>query len=429
MKLFSKILFFTLMVLLFIPIIQQFTHYYEIEELNGSIKKTELPTLNSESWFSESFQSQFETYLSQEFGFANSFIRFQNQLQFYLFKVARANGVVVGKENYLYERSYIDAYYGNDFLGKEVIENQFAKLKKLQDTLLFYEVELLIVYAPGKASFYPEFIPDNLREVRKITNLEYSLKMADSFDIDYIDMSKWFISMKDTSRFCLYPKTGIHYSFYGARLVVDTIVNFCRVNYGFNLTEIGWSEIKLSDKLKKTDKDIERGMNLISEIDNFEMPYQNIKIGKRNESAPKMIVIADSYYWQLHNMGVTTKIFKHGEFWFYNKQVYPKRNKKDTWVRDLNLKKEILSQDLIMLFTTEPVLKRQYWSFIDKAYDAFFNPKKDTYKEKIEEQANKIRKNKKLMKSIEEKAVIRNISIDSMLMLDAEYIIKLNAKK
>jgi len=415
--------------MLFIPMIQQFTHFSNVKKLNGSIKKIEFPAFNSESWFSESFQSQFEKYLAQDFGFANSFIRLENQIQFSLFNVARANGVIVGKENYLYEKSYIDAYYGNDFLGKKVIEEQFTKLKKLQDTLLYYNTKILIVYAPGKASFYPEFIPDNLREERKVTNLEYSLKMADSLDINHINLSKWFINMKDTSRYCLYPKTGIHYSFYGARLVVDTIINYCRDNYDFKLPDISWGEIKLNSKLKNTDRDIERGMNIIFDVDNFAMPYQDIKIGKQKESTPSMIVIGDSYYWQLHNMSMTTRIFRNGEFWYYNKQVYPKRNNKDTRVKELNLKKEILNHDLIMLLTTEPVLKRKYWDFIDNAYDAFFNPSNEAFQKEIEEQANKIRKNKTLMKSIEEKAAKRNISIDSMLMMDAEYILKYNAKK
>lgn len=429
MKRLSKILFFVLMGILFIPMIQQFTGFYYVKKLNGSIKKIELPTLNSDTWFSESFQVQFEKHIAQSFGFANSFIRLENQIQFSLFKVARANGVVVGKENYLYETSYIDAYYGNDFLGKEVIEEQFAKLKKLQDTLLTNNVKLLVVYAPGKASFYPEFIPDNLQGEGEITNLEYSLKLADSLSIDHINMSSWFIKMKDTSSYCLYPKTGIHYSFYGARLVIDTIVNYCRSKYNFTLPEISWSEVKLNENLKNTDKDIERGMNIIFDLDNFEMPYQNIKIGRQYDHPPKMIVIADSYYWQLHNMSMTTNIFSDGQFWFYNKQVYPKRNNKDTWVKDLNLKKEILDQDLIMLLTTEPVLKRQYWSFIDNAYNAFFNPSQGISKKEIKEQANKLKRNKKLLKSIEEKASKRNISIDSMLMLDAEYILKLKAKK
>lgn len=417
------------MVILFAGMIQQSIHLVKTSKLHGAIKKVSMPELRINNWFSEEFQSGTEKYLARNFGFVNWVIKIENQIQFTFYHKAKANGVIIGKENYLYEKSYIDAYYGNDFLGKQKIDEQFEKLIRLRDTLDHYGVKILIVYAPGKASFYPEFIPDNLREIKKQTNLEYNLKLADSLNIDYIDMSNWFISMKDTSRYSLYPKTGIHYSFYGARLVIDTILSYCTKKYGFNLPEISWSEVRLTDKLHNTDRDIERGMNLIFNLDNFKMPYQDIKIGKQSDSTAKMIVVADSYYWQLQGMGITDKVFRDGQFWFYNNQIFPKRKDNKKWVKDINLKDEILDQNLILLLCTEPVLKRQYWDFINKAYDAFFNPKKDTYKEKIKEQANKIRKNKKLMKSIEEKAVIRNISNDSMLMLDAEYIIKLNAKK
>lgn len=358
--------------LLFIPMIQQFTPFYNVVKLNGYVKKTEFPAFNSKSWFGESFQQKVEKNLSQKFGFANSFIRLQNQIQFSLFKVAKANGVIVGKENYLYEKSYIDAFYGTDFLGKKTITDQFLKLEKLKDSLNAHGVNLLVVYAPGKGSFYPEFIPDQFITDKKITNLEYNLKLADSVNIDHIDMSSWFIKMKDTSQYFLYPKTGIHYSFYGARLALDTIVNYCKINYKLNLPEINWTEIKLNNKLQNTDRDIERGMNIIQELNNYPMPYQNIKVSKHSKDAPNMIVIADSYYWQLHNMGLSHNIFKKGQFWFYNKKVYGKVNNQKM-VKNLNLKEELLNQKLILLFCTEPVLKKQYWDFINMAYDAFFN--------------------------------------------------------
>lgn len=422
MKLLNKILFFVLMGLLFIPMVQQFTHFSNVIKLNGYVKNTEFPALNSDSWFGETFQLKVEKNLSQKFGFANSFIRLQNQIQFSLFKVAKANGVIIGKDDYLYEKSYIDAYFGNDFLGKKTLEEQFSKLQTLKDSLNNNGVELLLVYAPGKGSFYPEFIPDKLITEKKITNLEYSLRITDSLKLDHINMSSWFIHMKDTSQFCLYPKTGIHYSFYGARLALDTIVNYCKLKYKFDLPEVNWSEIELSNKLKDTDRDIERGMNIIQKLDNFAMPYQNIKVSKQSKNTPKLIVIADSYYWQLHNMGMSKNVFQEGQFWFYNNQIYG--NKDEKKVENLNLKKELLEQNLILLLCTEPVLKRQYWEFIDKAYDAFINPQQIDFNNEIEDQVAKIKQNKSLLESIKVKAQKRNIPLDSMIMLDAEYIIQ-----
>ena len=416
------------MTLLFIPMIQQFTHFANVKEINGSIKNIELPKLNSNTWLDESFQQQFEKYESQKFGFANSFIRLQNQLQFSLFKIARANGVVVGKENYLYEKSYISSYYGDDFLGEDKLDEQFEKLNLLKDTLQHYGIKILVVYAPGKGSFYSEYIPEDLKSTKKITNLEYSLKLADSYNIDHIDMSSWFLKMKDTSTYCLYPKTGIHYSYYGARLTIDTILNYCKQNYNYKFPEVKWSSIELKSKLKNTDKDIERGMNLIFDLDNFEMPYQNIKIGKQIDNNPRAIVIADSYYWQLHNMGISSSVFRDGQFWFYNKQVSSNKNDKK-WVKDLNLKEELLDQNLILLLCTEPVLKRQYWDFINQAYDVFFNPVHIYTTEDLTSTIEKIRENKNWMKAIEEKASERNISVDSMLKLDALYLLDQQKEK
>ena len=429
MRLLTKISFMLLMLILVSPMIQQSSDIVMINKLKGAIKEVKFPKLNSENWFSEKFQNQTEKYLARNFGFVNWFIQLENQIQFTFYNKAKANGVIIGKENYLYEKSYIDAYYGNDFLGDSTIKLLYSKLKKVSDTLEKLNTKILIVFAPGKGSFYPEYIPNDLKVVNKTTNLECCVKTVDSLGLNYINMSSWFIKMKDTTTYPLYPKTGIHWSSYGVSLAADSILFYCKNKLELTLPDVNWTPIEIKKQLQSPDNDIEKGMNLIFDLPNHPMPYLKIKPEKQSDFTSKSVVIADSYYWQLFNMGFSTKVFKEGQFWFYSKQVFPKRNNKETRVKDLNLKEELLEQDIIILLTTEPVLKRQYWGFVDQAYDVFFNPNLNDLQSEIKEQAEKIKKNKTLMKNIEEKAKKRNIPIDSMLMMDAEYILKVKNKR
>ncbi len=420
----AKILFSLLMTLLVFAMLQQNFKIVKTKKLHGSIKKIKQPELNLDNWFSEKYQKGTEKYIAQHFGFANWFIKIENQIQFTLFNKAKANGVIIGKEDYLFEKSYIDAYYGDDFLGEQRIRELYTKLSKVNDALKKLDKRLMIVFAPGKASFFAEYIPDKLKRKKKETNLEYCISMADSLGIDHIDMSSWFIKMKDTASYPLYPKTGIHWSYYGVKLAADTILSYCRNKLSLKLPEVKWSPIELSPNLKGPDDDIEKGMNLIFPLANHPMPYLKTKPGPQTKNTAKSIVVADSYYWQFYNMGFSKKVFREGQFWFYNKQVFPKRNKQDTWTKNLDLRKEIMDNDIIILFATEPVLKREYWGFVDQAYDSFFNTS-DEYKEReqILEIIESIKSSHSWLEKIKDKAIKRNISLDSMLILDAKYVL------
>ena len=61
---------------------------------------------------------------------------------------------IVGKDNYLYEESYIKAYLGDDFIGEKKIFNTAQKLKAVQDTLKSNHIDLIVVLAPGKGTFF-----------------------------------------------------------------------------------------------------------------------------------------------------------------------------------------------------------------------------------------------------------------------------------
>ena len=97
-----------------------------------------------------------------EFGFRSTFIRLHNQLKYWIYNEFSANGVVIGKDRYMYEESYIKTYYGLDFKGNDTLLVMAEKLKRLQNILHKQNKLLLVVLAPGKGYFYPEYIPNDL---------------------------------------------------------------------------------------------------------------------------------------------------------------------------------------------------------------------------------------------------------------------------
>ncbi|NCA21662.1 MAG: hypothetical protein EBS86_11060, partial [Crocinitomicaceae bacterium] len=131
---YKQVLFFIVLLGINVPLIQYFTEFYSVLPLKGAIVEPEKPQLNLDSLNTGAYQEKFNKYYNEKFGFRSAFIRFHNQLKYNVFNQAQANGVVVGKDDYLFELDYIKAYYGQDYVGVQEIENTSRKLKRIQDT-------------------------------------------------------------------------------------------------------------------------------------------------------------------------------------------------------------------------------------------------------------------------------------------------------
>jgi hypothetical protein len=179
-----------IMCFLFLPLLQYRTGVLAPrEKLKGSFEKAPVTHFGIEKWFAGKYQDEKGAYWQSEFNERTIFSRLKFQLDFSLFHKAHARYVVVGKNNYLYEQAYIDAYYGRDFIGAEKITGIIRRLKQAQDSMEKKGKLLLVVLAPGKASFYPEFIPDRLRSKPGMSNYACFSALADSLKLNTVDFN------------------------------------------------------------------------------------------------------------------------------------------------------------------------------------------------------------------------------------------------
>src|ERR1700722_3672160 len=144
-----NIIFLVLLAVLIVPVVQNNLNLADVNPLQGAIIKTPDTSFSFRSWFRGDFQSQKEKYLNEEFGLRNIFYRANNQLEFNLFNKANAKGVVIGKDNYLYEERYINAACALDTIGLDSISLRMRKFKYLQDTLAKLNKTLILVFAAG----------------------------------------------------------------------------------------------------------------------------------------------------------------------------------------------------------------------------------------------------------------------------------------
>lgn len=365
-----KILWLAIMVLLPLPMIQKELGVIKENALKGYAIPAEKANFSWVSWFAGDYQQQQEKYLNESFGFRSSFVRINNQLTYSLFNKAQAAGVIIGKDYYLYEENYIKAYYGTDFIGTDSIKRRIDKLRYIQDTLGKLDKQLILVFAAGKGSYYPEFFPEAYKTVKGTTNYEVHLALAEKAKLNYIDFNRYFIENKYKSPYPLYPQYGIHWSFYGQCLAADSLIRYIEALRNIDMPGIYWNRIRV-EKPRQMDYDIAEGMNLIFKPKTFKMAYPELQFESPSEKTkPAALFIADSFYWGLFNFGFSD-VFSESHFWFYNRQIYPDSYKTPLETSQVDLQKEISRHDVIVLLATEATLPGFGWGFIEQVHDLF----------------------------------------------------------
>lgn len=422
------ILFIGFVFVLIIPIFQAEVQVFREEPLHGGVLIASKPEYSRMAWFSGDYQSEMEKYINDNIGFRPFLVRLHNQIQFSLYKQASAKGVVIGKDNYLFEQSYIDAYHGQYFSGRNNLIKKIVALKELQTELENIGKTLIVVLPPGKASYYPEYFPEHNRGIATDSTFykEYSALLP-TYGINCFDANSWFLQMKDTTQHILYPQYGVHWSEYGAAIAADSLIKQVEGLSGRRLPNMIFSGTRKQNYSQGTDNDIEWGMNLLKSLSSQTLSYPNIEWDYAGrEKTTNMLVVGDSYYWNWYYLGLGEKCFNKTSFWYYNNEVYPESKQSSVKVKSIDQHSVIYNSDVVLLIASESNLVNMAWGFVDDALNIlrgdFENPA--VYAQKIQEIINRIKSDENWLKSVVAKAKDQNIPVDSMLVLDAQWVVE-----
>ncbi len=413
----TRWLFYLALFLMMVPFLQSVLHLFGEKTLAGAYAEVKNPTFSTTTWFNSTFQEKKETYLRSSYGFRPSLLRLQYQLSYDLYAASRVRKILVGKEDYLFQTIYTNADKGLNYKGEAYIDSLVLKLKLVHKKLQEEGKKLLVVIAPAKSHYYKEFLPDNcIAPPDAKTNYKSFIHKFKQDKIPFMDMNSLFLAMKDTTSYPLFPKTGIHYSTYGAALVVDSMVNYWERVFAKDLPDFYWDGVEWTADLRDDDGDLEWTMNLMYKIPNQKMAYPLIKIKEKGKFKPRILTVGDSYFWRFYHWGGLQKIYKKSSFLYYNKTVFPGKTKRAKY----NLTNEMKSLEAICIFTNPSELDDFSWGIIDDLYFHYYGiSKKDILKTK-----EKIKKNQKWLARIAQKAKNHPLSLDSLLYLEAEFTLR-----
>jgi hypothetical protein len=425
MNLLKHTLLIIFLVILLLPLIQTVYQPVREDDLNGFFKLNDKPDLKKFSWprwFNGSFQDHYIKGTEDHIGFRNSLFRLHNQYDYSLFGISHAQGFIKGKNNYLFEEDYIYEYTGKYFIGKNTLDRKFKKLKEIQEQLKAMNIDLIPVIEPGKASYYPEFIPDHYNpDKRTISNHDYFLELFRSLNINYLDLNHYFLQLKKSSPYPLFPVYGMHWSIYGVALATDTLIKFIERDHPGKIPSMKIGEIELSDSLRSTDNDIGHILNLIFPLPKVQAAYPRMDFDNDPEKKKlSVLVIADSYYLNIVN-GIADKIFGKQEFWYYNSKVYPAiiDNDNPVYIDKSDLKKKLSEFNVVLLMTSEINMHCGYWNFVEEVFQAFHPEYQESH---VYEKENMIRNQREWFRFMVGKARKQGVTLEEIIRTDAKYI-------
>lgn len=427
---FNKILFVVTIVLFQVILVQSIWHPINFRPLGGATYKTEFPKLTFESYKDNSFQEQFNKYSKENFGFREWALRFYNQYLWSFYNKTNAKIVMKGKNDYLYENLCVLDHYQSLMYNHtedtavmiDLFETDALRMWKVQELLKEHDIHIFVNIPPGKNDIYPEYLPENVCNDKPdgVHAYDYYKPKFDELGINYVDHVTYFRDIKDKVDYPLFPKTGTHWTNIAATYAFDSVIRYMEDLGDKNLLNVQVGE-KYIDKNRHPDDDLEQLLNIVFPIKPNTNYYADVTVIPDSTAVrPNLITIGDSYFWTISYNIPLEKIFNRYPYWYYNSTIYFDKNNHST--NDINLVKELMSADYIMLNYCTTQLYDLSSKFLSKAlvYLCYDQSEIDA---KIMELENNIKASEDWYSSLKAQADEQNKPVEEIIHANALYLV------
>lgn len=423
----KKIFFVIIILLLLLPEFQAQFQIFKTKPLKGVFENTEPPVFTAKSWLDQNFQVLFAKNFDDSIGIKSDLVRLYNQVDFSLFKKVNASKIICGRNDYLFPVHYLDASAGKNFAGFPEINNHVRELKKLQDLLWNkYKIFFLVILCPDKPTFYPEYIPTRYQsKIQKINNVKYIAQRCEQEGVNMIDFNSYFLSIKKKLPFPLIPKTGVHWSYYGAYFAGDSLSKYLRQKSGILVPRIVLDSITVSHKPLGEDNDMGETMNLLWGIPNPTLGYPKFhSVVEPGNSKPSALFVGDSFYWNWLNGNMISSLFSNSDFWSYCKDVYPRNGNLSLSISDIDVEEVIKKQNFIILIQVNGAYGNPGYGFTELALNAL-----DPVNSLLLKTERSIISHPAWLEDVQKKAKRNHLKFEDQLRFDALWILQQQKKQ
>ena len=370
---FGLVIFSTLLVL---PGIQLITQVFPEAKIVGMIPAPK-PHLSWAGWFSGNLQEKSLTWFEQKAGFMNFLMKVDGQISYTFFHEASpGSNIIVGKENFLFVDHYVRSSQDLHVRPVSNLEPMIRQLKELQKLLQKRGVSFVLVISPNKARVYSEYVPSRyLVDKRKTKNTyDHSISLLKKHKINYVDGPEYFLRNKNTLPHPLFPRSGVHWSYYGVCKFSQLVVQELEHQMSKNLGELICDDVSTSTTPIGSDGDLAELMNIwtFQSLTSYPNFVPNVAV-RRDTGAfmPAMMYVGDSFTQTLLT-AMDGKIQRASDFLVYNRFciTFPGNARRRIHGGPAKLKKSILSKDAVIIQIQESGIRKAGFGFVENALAA-----------------------------------------------------------
>lgn len=429
----KTILFILTALLLFLPMLQEHLKLLEFRPLTGVVTEDPQPKLTMANFMNHRIQRWTETYIQLHYGLREPLTRLHNQFQWDVFHASNAlrnKRIYRNDDGWIFESPNMEEYYRGK--GRYYASDSAELAKRLgEEALRIYQVQqileannthLLVLLLPGKELIYPEHIPqtNDFPGEKQISAWEFYGKRFKELGVNHFDVGSWFLQIKDSVDYLLYPQTGTHWSNYASMYVADSLIRYME-----QLGDMKITHFDIGERYVKTvnpDDDLEQLMNLMRPLPKEPNYFADTKlIPDSTADHPKVIAIGDSYFWNIANATPFGKAMDYLYYWYYFSTVYfDGRYQK---VKDVDVMEEVLDADFVILSFCTPQLYEISRGFTQQLLIELCCDNVDL-RAAQNAVAQQIRWSKGWLANIEEKANEYEVPLDSAIMIEADNCIR-----
>lgn len=343
-------------------------------------------------WLDGSFQDQYTKRRDIRLGLRDYFVKTYNQLQYTLFnRITSTTGtnVVIGKDNWLYEKVYIDKFNTASRDDGSLIDARVQRLRKLQDQLEGMGIVFVYVIAPSKAELYPEYIPDNLRKEPLApgikTDYQQTVASFEKYGVYFVDSHTLLWNEKQENGHQLFGPSGVHWNKYAAYLAwknLASVVND-KLRVPLQLPPLDHVESRTSEPVEA---DLGGVLNLWERsLTSPETDYPVFALPPTtNSEKPSILLVGDSFLFTLVDIIQRAKLATDVDAWYYFKRHFKyllsEGHLKDSPMGSsvpsvetpmdkstLDWQNQLFGKDMVILVASESGLPALGFDFIEEA--------------------------------------------------------------
>lgn len=186
-------------------------------------KLASFPSLIKDGSFNQKVFDEFDDYLADHFAYKEKLVTTNAILRSAIFNESAENQVIKGKDGYLFFRTGVENYQGEDVLTNRQVFNATQSLKLIQEYCDGNGIKFAFTIAPNKATLYPKYLPDKYsKRITTNNSLEKLTSSLKENNINYVDLVSPFKNNNEV----LYHKLDSHWNNKGAILANNTILDY-----------------------------------------------------------------------------------------------------------------------------------------------------------------------------------------------------------